>query len=125
MKVRNLLGMSGVVQIGVAFLPVFSAWWTSPVCSANYILPLIVTPYHFTYVLGNGEGAWNMLTQPPPPRREPVVTGVFINGSLSLCRHAKMSCSLEKYFGKWKSLYKCWQNFSLLINVTPIFYLKF
>lgn len=83
--------MSGVVQIWVAFLPVFSAWWTSAVRGANYILPLIVTPYHFTYILGNGEGGWHMLTQPPPPRGERVVTGVFINGSLSLCRHAKMS----------------------------------
>lgn len=67
----------------------------------------------------------NMLPWAPPLPGTCAVTVVLINESLSLCRHTKMTWSSEKYFGEWKSLYKCWQNSLLLINITPIFYLKF
>ena len=67
----------------------------------------------------------NMLPWAPPLPGTCAVTVVLINESLSLSRHTKMTWSSEKYFGEWKSLYKCWQNSLLLINITPIFYLKF
>lgn len=93
-------------------------WWFPCPC------PLIVVPYHFRSTLGDGEGdgtyLFSLLRQP----RRVHVPGIPRDGALALCRHVKMSWSLEEAFGKQKALYECWQTFYCLLK-SHLFSLSF